>query len=111
MVIAADFVDPFQDDVVAFPINLHERTAWQANLIQLIIGAIIFLAVVAVYNALFSIWEKIFQQRGRAVNGGQDLSEQDDIFVRVTYAIFVSIVAYLIVWYVGPPKGRQIRRS
>lgn len=110
MVIAADFIDPFEDDIVSFPINTTEQSEWRANLIELIIGAIIFLAVVAIYNALFSIWEKIFGQRGRPTNDEQDLAEQDDVFVRITYAIFVSILAFLIVWYLGPPGGRFSRQ-
>lgn len=110
MVIAADFVDPFQDDITAFPINPSEQSEWQANLIELVIGAVIFLAIVAIYNALFSIWERIFGQQGRRTNDQEDLEEQDDVFVRVTYAIFVSILAYLIIWYLGPPKGRFARQ-
>lgn len=110
MVIAADFIDPFEDDIVSFPINSSEQNEWQANIIELIIGAVIFLAIVAIYNALFSIWEKIFQQRGRPSDYQQDLTEQDDVFVRVTYAIFVVILAYLIVWYFGPPQGRFSRQ-
>ncbi len=110
MVIAADFIDPFEDDIVAFPINSSEQSEWQANIIELIIGAVIFLAIVAIYNALFSIWEKIFKQRGQTSDDEEDLSEQDDVFVRVTYAIFVTILAYLIIWYLGAPRGRFARQ-
>ena len=106
MVLATEFIDPFEDDIVAFPINPGQQNEWRANIIELIIGAVIFLAIVAIYNALFSIWEKLFGQSDRRTNDQQELEEQDDVFVRVTYAVFVSILAYLIVWYFGPTSGR-----
>lgn len=110
MVIAADFIDPFNDDIVAFPVNSKEKNEWRTNIIELIIGAIVFLAVVAIYNALFSIWERIFKQKAQTSGYPQDLSEQDDVFVRVTYAIFVSFLAYLIISYLGPSSGRLSRQ-
>lgn len=112
MVIAAEFIDPFQDDIVSFPIGDQQRGEWRANILELIVGAVIFLSVVAIYNALFSIWERIFQRRSTQNNGDadQNLQEQDDVFVRVTYAIFVVILAYLFVTWVGG-KGRSLRSN
>lgn len=108
MVIATEFLDPFSDDIVAFPVEGNQSKEWNANIIELIIGAVIFLAIVAIYNALFSIWERIFgtvNVSSEEENSGE-LRQQDDVFVRVTYALLVTIIAYLLVWYLSPVNGR-----
>ena len=113
MVIATEFLDPFEDDIVALPIDASRSDEWYANIIELIVGAVIFLTVVAIYNAIFSIWERLFRQSN--LNGGRrpgDLDEnQDDVIVRVTYALFILVIAYLIVRWLGPPRpGKLLRR-
>lgn len=112
MVIASDFIDPFRDDIVAFPINKAEKGQWSANIIELIVGAVIFLTVVAIYNALFSIWESLFQMRreaGRVTVITDDVQESNDVFIRVTYAILMIIITYLLVSYFGSSSGRFSR--
>jgi hypothetical protein len=109
MVIATEFLDPFDDNIVAFPVREGDATEWYANIIELIVGAVVFLSIVAIYNALFSIWERLLRRRTGERAEQRDLEETDDVLVRVTYAILVVALAFLIVWYLGPTRGRFSR--
>jgi hypothetical protein len=98
MVIPSEFIDPFYDDIVSFPIN---RTSLNANIVELIIGAVIFLSIVAIYNALFSIWERLLGRGAVPETEPGDLQQQDDVLVRVTYAFLVVFIAFLVVNYLA----------
>lgn len=94
--------------------NLHGNNPWgeayhatsNNNIIELIIGALVFLSIVAIYNALFAIWQRLFGQSQESSEVYQEIPGGNDVFIRVTYAAFVCFVTFVTIRYFDNPRGR-----
>lgn len=89
-------------DIADEALLTSNSSSTRLGVVELIVGAVVFLSVVSVYNALFSIWESLIKtQPGRANEYETELDEKDDVIIRVTYSIFVIFISCLILLSLG----------